>query len=67
MARTLILGALGAVDNTMEETFMKFSKSLGTEIFLFCDKVTGKAWFDFVCQPNISAGFRKILVIASQK
>ena len=32
VARSLIPGALSAVDKTMEETFMKFSKSAGTEI-----------------------------------
>ena len=32
VARSLIPGALSAVDETMEETFMKFSKSAGTEI-----------------------------------
>lgn len=32
VARSLIAGALSAVDKTMEETFMKFSKSAGTSI-----------------------------------
>ena len=32
VARSLIPGALSAVDKTMEETFMKFSKSAGTSI-----------------------------------
>lgn len=30
VARSLIPGALSAVDKTMEETFMKFAKSAGT-------------------------------------
>ena len=30
MAQSLIPSALSAVDKTMEETFMKFSKSAGT-------------------------------------
>ena len=30
VARSLIPGALSAVDKTMEQTFMKFSKSAGT-------------------------------------
>ena len=34
IARSLIPGALSAVDKTMEETFMKFSKSAGTSILL---------------------------------
>ena len=33
VARSLIPGALSAVDKTMEETFMKFAKSEGIEIF----------------------------------
>ena len=32
VARSLIAGALSAVDKPMEETFMKFSKSPGTSI-----------------------------------
>ena len=32
VARSLILGALRAGDKTMEETFMKFSKSAGISI-----------------------------------
>ena len=32
VAWSLIPGALSAVDKRMEETFMKFSKSTGTEI-----------------------------------
>ena len=32
VARSLIPGALSAVDKTMEETFMKFAKSNGTKI-----------------------------------
>ena len=32
MARSLIPGALSAVDKTMEETFMKFAKSSGINI-----------------------------------
>lgn len=32
VARSLIPGALSTVDKTMEETFMKFSKSAGTSI-----------------------------------
>jgi len=32
VARSLIPGALSAVDKTMEETFMKFSKSAGTKL-----------------------------------
>ena len=32
VARSLKPGALSAVDKTMEETFMKFSKSAGTSI-----------------------------------
>lgn len=31
VARSLIPGALSAVDKTMEETFMKFAKSAGIE------------------------------------
>ena len=34
VARSLIPGALSAVDKTMEETFMKFAKSAGTELLL---------------------------------
>jgi radical SAM superfamily enzyme YgiQ (UPF0313 family) len=34
VARSLIPGALSAVDKTMEETFMKFAKSAGTDIML---------------------------------
>lgn len=34
VARSLVPGALSAVDKTMEETFMKFSKSAGKQ----CDK-----------------------------
>lgn len=34
VARSLIPGALSAVDKTMEETFMKFAKSAGTAILL---------------------------------
>ena len=34
VARSLIPGALSVVDKTMEETFMKFGKSAGTEILL---------------------------------
>ena len=34
VARSLIPGALSAVDKMMEETFMKFAKSAGTEILL---------------------------------
>ena len=32
VARSLIPGALSAVDKTMEETFMKFAKSSGTDV-----------------------------------
>lgn len=35
VARSLIPGALSAVDKTMEETFMRFSKSAGTEIHYY--------------------------------
>jgi radical SAM superfamily enzyme YgiQ (UPF0313 family) len=34
VARSVIPGALSAVDKTMEETFMKFAKSTGTELLL---------------------------------
>lgn len=34
VARSLIPGALSAVDKTMEETFMKFAKSAGIELLL---------------------------------
>ena len=34
VARSLLPGALSAVDKTMEETFMKFSKSAGTTFLL---------------------------------
>ena len=34
VARSLIPGALSAADKTMEETFMKFSKSEGTTFLL---------------------------------
>ena len=43
VAQSLTPYALSAVDKTMEETFMKFAKSLGTEIFLFFDIIAGKA------------------------
>ena len=35
VARSLITGSLGAVDKTMEESFMKFAKSAGTISNLF--------------------------------
>ena len=35
VARSLIPGALSAVDKTMEETFMKFAKSSGKIIMKF--------------------------------
>ena len=34
VARSPIPGALSAMDKTMEETFMKFSKSAGTDLAL---------------------------------
>ena len=34
VARSLIPGAVSAVDETMEETFVKFSKSAGTTFLL---------------------------------
>ena len=34
VARSLLPGALSAVDKTMEETFMTFSKSAGTTFLL---------------------------------
>lgn len=34
VVQSLIPGALSLVDKTMEETFMKFTKSSGTEILL---------------------------------
>ena len=36
VARSLIPGALSAVDKTMEETFMKFAKSQGKKVFCIC-------------------------------
>jgi radical SAM superfamily enzyme YgiQ (UPF0313 family) len=42
VARSLIPGALSAVDKTMEETFMKFAKSLEVEIDVLRAEAAGK-------------------------